>query len=849
MNIYLRIAAWFFGIVLAILLLAVGAAFALEATIKGRIVSAINEQLSVPVQVKGNINFSLIRHFPNASLSFNEVVIDDKLRKKEKLLKVREFSLLFSVMDLLQSKVNISKVFIENGSLNIFIDKNGRQNFDILKPSKPGTTNQISIAIKKASLNKVEVIYKNDQSKSALALRVKQVLLKGDFNEQRYNVEVEGNGKFRSFGVGGDFISLEKEFDLTSKVAVNKLLKRIDIQHTNINLAENEFTLTGSIKLNGPSTALDLKANCTGKEIAHLLQLLPASVTANLQGVKGTGNYKIYATVKGSIGANARPDVHVNASLAEGNIALAKWSKELTNVFTDIEYGIDKDGNDFLRLKKFSGKIDNEPFNCMLEMTHLKQPTFDFSANGTAHLDAFNDAFADSVVADLGGTVRFDDFKVHGRFNNGYDFKTAHFSGTGKLQLNEVECRINNVTYGNINGTIAYDGDVLDIKGLTLNFLSTDVKFSGTISNLLPYVSALDERKGMEGIALNADGELDIDNFHLSNILETYSRKNNPIAARKAPLDVRDIFRINGKLRAKIGKMTFRKMEFKNIDAELQMVPLQIQIDKLNMVAMGGSVTSVGYIDFPASRQLLLNLNIDARDVDVVQVFKQCENFGQKSLTDENLRGNLNLNAQFKTIWNNYSSLDQNNLSAIIGFELKNGELIDFEPIKAASKFIKVDELKRIRFADIKNQITIQNRMVLIPSFEIKTNAINLIFSGTHTFDNMVDYSFKINLNKLLANKFRSRASSVEYAERDPYDGVNIYLAMKGELSNPSIKFDKASSAAKMKEDFKNEKEVLKNIFKKGSQAPQNEDKKREERYYHIDEEPKYMEFEDENPK
>ncbi len=849
MNIYLRIAAWFFGILLGLVLLAVGAAFALEATIKARIVSAINEQLSVPVQVKGKIGFSLIRHFPNASLSFNEVVVDDKLRKKEKLLKVKEFSLLFSVMDLLQSKVTISKVFIENGSINIFIDKNGKQNFDILKPSKSGNTNQISIAIKKASLNKVEVNYKNDQSKATLALRVKQLLLNGNFNEQRYNVEVEGNGKFHSFGTGTDFISLEKEFDLTSRVAVNQLLKRIDIQQTNINLAENEFALTGSIKLNGATTALDLKANCTGKEIAHLLQLLPASVSGNLKDVKGTGNYKISATIRGNVGATSRPDVALNASLSDGNISLAKWGKELTNVFTDIEYGMDRDGNDYLRLKKFSSKIDNEPFNCVLEMKTLKQPTFDFSANGIVHLDALNDAFADSVVSNLGGTIGFDDFKVKGKFHNGYDFKTANFSGTGKIQLNEVEGQINNVTYGNINGAISYDGDVLDIKGFTLNFLSTDVKFSGTVSNLLPYVSALDERKGMDGVALNADGELDIENFHLTNILETYSRKNNPIVARKAPLDVRDIFRINGRLKARIGKMTFRKMEFKNIDAELQLVPLQIQIDKLNMHAMGGSVTSTGYVDFPASRQLLLNLSIDAKDVDVVQVFKQCENFGQQSLTEANLKGTLNLNAQFKTIWNNYSELDQNNLGAIIGFELKNGELIDFEPIKAASKFIKVDELKRIRFSDIKNQITIQNRSVSIPTFEIKTNAINLVFTGTHSFDNIVDYRFKINLNKLLANKFRSRGSNIEYAERDPYDGVNIYLLMTGQLSNPNIKFDKASSAAKLKEEFKNEKEVLKNIFKKGGQVPQNEDKKREERYYQIDEEPKYMEFEDENPK
>ena len=169
--------------------------------------------------------------------------------------------------------------------------------------------------------------------------------------------------------------------------------------------------------------------------------------------------------------------------------------------------------------------------------------------------------------------------------------------------------------------------------------------------------------------------------------------------------------------------------------------------------------------------------------------------------------------------------------------------MINFEPLRAASKFIRVEELQDIRFADLSNTIKIANQRIDVPEFEIKTSALNLMFFGFHHFNNDIDYHFKINLHKLLAQKFNRKQQDIQYIENDPYEGVNIYLTMTGNLSDPKIKFDKPAVRNKVLTDFRNEKQVLKDLLKNAPRKVDAAEQKREDKYFDLREEPKFMDF------
>jgi AsmA protein len=103
---------------------------------KALIVQKINDQVTVPVKINGGIDFSLLEHFPYASVTFRDAVVKNKLKGgRENLLQVKEFSFLFNMWGLLDNKIQVSKVYAADGALNLYLDAQGNANYDIFKKS------------------------------------------------------------------------------------------------------------------------------------------------------------------------------------------------------------------------------------------------------------------------------------------------------------------------------------------------------------------------------------------------------------------------------------------------------------------------------------------------------------------------------------------------------------------------------------------------------------------------------------------------------------------------------------------------------------------------------------------
>ena len=107
---------------LLMVLLAIG--WFLGPKIKEMAVAQINANLTVPVQV-GDIDFSLLRKFPYASVNFQEVNTKGKKTdgNQEPLLVAKNVFLLFSWWDVFSEDVRLKSISIENASVCLFTQK------------------------------------------------------------------------------------------------------------------------------------------------------------------------------------------------------------------------------------------------------------------------------------------------------------------------------------------------------------------------------------------------------------------------------------------------------------------------------------------------------------------------------------------------------------------------------------------------------------------------------------------------------------------------------------------------------------------------------------------------------
>lgn len=825
------------------------AAKVIESKVKTEIISQLNEQLSVPVEVKGSIDLSLLKHFPYASLTFNQVSIDDKLRKgKAKLINVDEFSLLCNMYSLFTDNIEVKKVLFKDGSLHLYFNEKGLSNSDILKPSKSDNESSLSVQIKSAEFRRIKFEYTDKTQNLHALLDFEKSTMHGNFSASQFELDASSRLKVMAFNVNGEHFLEGKTISNSLSILIDKASRKYSIRKGEVSIGETVFTVNGFFAQGKTGAKLDFTFNNSGSDIQKLFELFPEKYRQNFADAEGSGAYAISATVKGVANKSTSPEVKVIAELRDSELKLGKYNKFLKSVNATARYEMDAAGSDRLTISNFNCTLNDLPFRFSLALKNLSNPEFDFTADGTLHLNEISSFIPDTVLQDLEGSVRFSNFKLKGKKDDFYSVENSSLSGSGLFELKEIEFRQNGITYGNINGQLTYDTQVIEAQNFTLNFLSTDFNFTGTIRNLFAFIYNLSAKRKSNDVVLGVSGAVKVKTFNLSGIIDTYNKKNRPQTLQREKLNIAEVMNMSGNLDVQIERFVFRKMVFEDLKTNLQMSPGVIRINKLEAKGMGGEVRTSGTINFTAENNLEMRMDVTANALDIPKIFYQCDNFGQTTLTDRHLKGTISTTLNLNAVWKNYKVLDENSLSAVVDFQVKNGELVGFEPLRAASKFIRVEELERIRFQDLSNTIQIANRTLTLPEFEIKTSALNLIIFGKHYFNNDVDYHFKINLHKLLANKFQRNTQNESFIEDDPYQGLNIYLSMSGNLSNPVIKYDKAATRNKLKDDFRKEKDVLKALLNNRTLPKDEEENKREEKYFDTRSEPQFMDF-DEEPK
>jgi hypothetical protein len=240
-------------------------------------------------------------------------------------------------------------------------------------------------------------------------------------------------------------------------------------------------------------------------------------------------------------------------------------------------------------------------------------------------------------------------------------------------------------------------------------------------------------------------------------------------------------------------------------------------VDPIVLSTMDGSITTSGLIDGSDSTKLLITCFSEVNNINVTKMFESFENFGQTSVTDKNIKGVTTAKIQFASVLSPELKMDLDKLYAGVDMIIVNGEINNVESMKSMSRFIELKDLENVRFSTLKNQIELKNQMITIPKMEVKSNAINIVASGTHSFNNEINYKIKLSLNELLSKKAKqAKKENDEFGEvsDDGLGRTNIFLSMTGTVDKPVIRYDSKGAIQNVKQDLKVEKQTLKSILK-----------------------------------
>lgn len=813
------------------------------------VVKELNKSLKQPITVE-NVDLTLVRTFPDASVILNQVSMPDS--KNGILLNAKTLSLNFGFLSLFQDVIDIESVVVADGSLNILKDKNGKPNYDVLITSDETSNKEteVQIDLQNATLRNMYAIYEDKQFQQSGILRIESLKLSGAFSNQQFELEstAEIEIEFLNTKDGEILSGRHIAYETVAKVDLDK--GEYDLQNTNLYVEANKFTVNGKMITGNDFTDFDVSLKGIDGNLYSVISLLPKKQITALEDFSSRGNFHIESSVKGRLSKTSMPEIDLKFGLKDGYVNSKRLQNELKNVSFEVEVENAKKsstGKGFVEMTQFVGELLGERLEASLFVEDISNPLIDFRFQGKIPMEAVFGFFGDEEFVQEGsGAMEFKGIILEGYYEDMLSLsKVKNIIANGLITFEDMSLKIKDEKVSLSGGEIFINNNNLQINNLDIEVAQNDLQLKGTFQNLLPVL--LKDSTTADDIKLIFDTEVNSEKIDLDKLLAFVEKvQEQPEERKKEPS--RDVTLMekgnvtaspyyeflklfDGDFVINVGNFKYDNVKAQgssgNLTVDNGRVVLQnIQIDDFEidkivakdftgnlafqgkmMIAkdvsvetMGGTIkmTSNIYLD----EETFFDGFIECINLDGYTLFNQLDNFGQDVIVDKNIKGDFDAKIRLKNYWDQDGNVLYDKLYALADLTITDGEIIDFDLFTDFAKFVKIEDLKNVKFTETRNQLEFKDSRLTIPAMFIQNNAVNMTIAGWQDYDLDFDYNIKINAGQTIANKFK-RFNPKRKAIKSKRDGwFNIYVHVFGDVNDYDFEYSKKSVEAALETDM-----------------------------------------------
>ncbi|MGB1318595.1 MAG: AsmA-like C-terminal region-containing protein, partial [Flavobacteriales bacterium] len=289
------------------------------------------------------------------------------------------------------------------------------------------------------------------------------------------------------------------------------------------------------------------------------------------------------------------------------------------------------------------------------------------------------------------------------------------------------------------------------------------------------------------------------------------------------------------KVNVKANRILYHGFSATNVAGSIAMKNQTVDVSNLRFNALDGNI-SADLRFAPNSAGYLMNLDAALNNINISRALDEWNNFGQSTVTSTNLKGRATANLSSDIYLDQDYNLIKDELRVDADVEISGGELIEFEPLQAMSRFISVDELKRVQFDTLRNRLSIRNSKLVIPKMSVSSNILNVQVFGEHAFDQEMDYHVNLLLNDLLRRKAKKKKTFEGHEIVGEGGKTRLFLWVRGKPGDLKVGYDKREVRKKLKDDFKKEGQTIKQLFKEEFGGAKEKQEESEEVQFRLEE-------------
>ncbi|HKR04646.1 MAG TPA: AsmA-like C-terminal region-containing protein [Bacteroidia bacterium] len=774
--------------------------------IKQYVINSISKNLDTEIKV-GAVDFSIFSKFPYASVDFKDVMAKEpeRLHTNDTLLEAKEFSLLFNIMDLISKKYNLKKIILKDASLHLKINKDGENNYEVWKKdSASSADSDFKMELEKLEMKNVHVNYKSIKAEQDYAFQIQDGILSGNFSSDKYTVRIKANMMVEKLVSEKVNWVKQKVTGIDLALAVDSKKHLYTIENSDINIAGLNLVVSGTIHSPEGYAEYDLATYAKKADLKSLLSVIPYQYAKELDGYSFKGNVYFKSSIKGRSDKKQKPVFIIdfgteNSAIAPKNSEFEMKEIKLKGHYTSRK--TEKNPVSYLHLENIQSVLQGQKIMGNFEISNFKDPVLHIEADASADLSALSKFIRPDTLEKISGGLVLKNVVFRGKVND-----ISSYISSGNINLADVSFKLKQkpVVFNNVQGDLVFNKNNLKVNALSGNTPLSDFSFTGNLDNFFGYFFAKNQK-------LNIDAALQCEKLDLNEIMEkdASSSLNDTVYKITFADDLAFTIRVN------VNQIHFNKFHAAGLRGTIQLQNSELATHALQFNSMDGSIYLQGSIREINGDSLVIQYDASIKKLDITQLFFQMGNFGQNTITDKNLKGSVTADVQFLSKWSNTLNCNLDKVNATANLTIENGQLVNFAPMRALSKYVKGADLNDVKFSTLKNTVEIKNRKVMIPSMEINSTALNIVASGTHGFDNMIDYHLQLLLSQLLGKKVKSMNTEFGTIEDDNLGKTKLFVSMKGPANNPKFSYDSKGMQEKIMVNIAKEKQNLKEILKK----------------------------------
>lgn len=846
------------GLIVLLVLAVILLPFMFKGKVLDMVLGEANKQLNAKVEL-ADLNLSLFENFPDFTITIEGIKVDGKDDFEGiTLADIGEIKASVDLSSVISGdQVKINTVGISNPNIHVIVKKNGKANWDIMKPSdtppakeekeekKEETSSEesapFSLQIKEYYIRNANVIYDDRQGNMKADLVNFTHEGKGDFTMDNFLFETRTTADEISYIMDGVAMAKKIKTDITFNFQMDLPNKKYEFKENEINLNDLSLSFDGWVQEIENGYDMDLKFGTKQTSFKSLLSLIPNAYTKDFSNVKTNGSLALNGEAKGAYtqvdSTMLTPGFNVNLVVKDASFQYPDLPKSASDINIDVHAkskGGDLD-NVLVDVNEFHLELGENP----IDMTfHLSHPMSDPNMGGNVKAQIDLETLADVLPSEDGE-------KYQGRITSNISFK-GKLSSIEKEQYEDFQAQgeliILDMLYesGALNFPVNLRKMYMDFspKYVELSKFEalvgkSDFAANGRIDNMLAYYFKNDPLTGTFNLTSNLIDVNELMGPETASSDSASSESSESTSTTNSDSSVAEVVavpaNINFDMTTNIGKVIYDNMEMDNVIGKIAVKESRLSMDHLKMDFMDGKLDLSGGYETKNLDKPAYDFSLDISKWDVQKTATTFNTVEKLAKVMKSAYGKFSANMVIEGLLDSKMEPDMNSIFGKGVLKTHNVK-VENENLGKIDKALKTKRYNPLVLNDVDISFEIKDGKITTKPFDIKTGDTKATVYGYTTLEQKMDYTID---TEIPISQFGSAATSavnnllgqIKDAGVNTGDlgkSIKVSISIVGDVSNPKIK---PNFAGKGKND--GAKQQLKETVKENVEKAKKELKKK----------------------